>query len=417
MMFNRIYLAALLVVILCNSCLKSDFEPLYDYQKANLANTNAVPKAYQSYLEGVYVLKEGSDKIGTKLVCKWISGKLCFFSEKDAIYVNMDAGFNLKDSTLRFSGFWRSPMFVEQGEVQFQIAKNEGVNNINKGKSGGIIMRGTVLNSSNQSESIVLEFNRAFSSKVKERNLAIVAHRSGGRNADNLPFAENSINLVKYAELFGSTGIEIDIRLTSDKVPILYHDPDINTRLTQKSPIAGDIEQFSFNFLRTYLKLVDGQNIPTLDEILTTAIDSTQLKYVWLDCKGGKNFFDAVVPVVKNAIAKAKSKNRDIVFLFGIPADDVYDDFVKYTDYKNLPSLCELSLEKAKAINAKVFAPRWTLGVLSNDTKDAHANGIKIITWTLDSPSAQSSFIAQSQYDGILTNYPSMLTYQFYIQE
>ena len=43
--------------------------------------------------------------------------------------------------------------------------------------------------------------------------------------------------------------------LPRDKVPIMMHDANINIRLTEKSPISGDFDQFAFNFLEQYITL------------------------------------------------------------------------------------------------------------------------------------------------------------------
>lgn len=40
--------------------------------------------------------------------------------------------------------------------------------------------------------------------------------------------------MISKAESFGATGIEIDIKVSNDGVPFLYHDSDINLRVTQK---------------------------------------------------------------------------------------------------------------------------------------------------------------------------------------
>jgi glycerophosphoryl diester phosphodiesterase len=164
---------------------------------------------------------------------------------------------------------------------------------------------------------------------------------------------------------------------------------------------------------------VDGQFIPTLDEMLITIVDSTSLQHVWLDCKDGgeDDFFGYIMPVFQKALNYAQSKNRSISILLGMPSEDAYNNFIAFPNHQNIPSLCELSLDKAMNAGSRVYAPRWTLGILDQETLDAHANNIKVVTWTLDDPDGMKEVITQSQYDGILTNYPSMLAYQFYSQD
>jgi glycerophosphoryl diester phosphodiesterase len=47
----------------------------------------------------------------------------------------------------------------------------------------------------------------------------------------------------------------------------------------------------------------------------------------------------------------------------------------------------------------------------------AKAAGILAFTWTLDGQSAIKEYLNKGAFDGILTNYPSILAYEFYIQE
>jgi glycerophosphoryl diester phosphodiesterase len=409
------FIKSLLLLLVFNACIKDNFVPLQDYSKDFLKNTQAIPSKARPFLEGIYELQEGNNRIGNELVGKWAGGKFCFFSGRNGIYLNLETGLNVSDSTFRMAGFWRSPFFAEQGEVQFKVEKTEGVRQVFN-RQNNIILRGYFMQDSVGKQPLVLRFVRPFSDKVKTSSFAILAHRGGGRNSDNLPYAENSLNLIQHAEELGATGIEIDIQLTKDNIPLVYHDADINTRLTQKSPLTGDINHFNARFLRDFILLVDGQTIPTLTEALNTAIDSTNLRYVWLDVKGGERIFDIIVPIVNKALERAKAKNRYINIFYGIPTDDVYEQFVAYPNHKTLPSLCELSLDKAKTSKAQFFAPRWTLGILENETKDAKDNGVKIFTWTVDGASTMRIFLAKSEYEGILTNYPSLLAYQFYSQ-
>lgn len=413
---NRL-LFMIFMAALFSGCIKDKFSLIPDYSMSNLAGTAPFDTAYGSYFEGIYEVIQGDDGFGSQFAGKWANGYLCLFGEKDGRFINLQVGYKAADSSFRMAGFWHDPIGPQQGEIQFTMFRPDGVDSVFDHKSDGIVMRGYLEN--DPARSITIRYKRPFSASVLTRNFAITAHRCGGRNSDNLPYAENSLNLVKHVEQFGATGVELDIRLTKDHVPIIYHDADINTRLTRKSPLVGDIHQFNADFLRAYIRLVDGQFIPTLDEMLTTIIDSTNIRNVWLDCKdGGESaFFASVLPVFQKARNYAQSKNRNISLLLGMPTDGAYDNFMAIPDHQNIPSLCELSLEKARNAGSKVFAPRWTLGILEQETTDAHAEGIRVVTWTLDDPGGMNEVITKSQYDGILTNYPSMLAYQFYSQE
>jgi glycerophosphoryl diester phosphodiesterase len=265
-------------------------------------------------------------------------------------------------------------------------------------------------------QTFTLEYMRPFSDKVKNSNYYILAHRCGGRNSDRLPVSENSIAMVRFTEQLGTTGIEMDPRVTTDGVPFVYHDADINIRLTQKGPLAGDVAAYTWYQLSNFVRLIHGEKIPTVEEVLTFAIDSTNLRFVYLDMKSA----DAVaplIPVQKAAIQRAKDKGRDILIVMGIPTTDVLDAVLAYPDYQNLPTLCELTVDDVRKVNSKVWAPRWTLGTQNDLVQQMHDDGRLAVCWTIDTPSWFQNFIENGHFDGMLTNYPYVEAYYHYIQE
>ena len=91
---------------------------------------------------------------------------------------------------------------------------------------------------------------------------AVIAHRAGGRNSDMLPASENTVAMALMAERFGATGIEIDVRLTSDDVPIIFHDENLNLRLNVKNGLVGPVESYSYLQLQTFVRFIHGETIP-----------------------------------------------------------------------------------------------------------------------------------------------------------
>lgn len=191
----------------------------------------------------------------------------------------------------------------------------------------------------------------------------ILAHRSGGRTSNLLSISENSLEMIGFTENFGSTGIEIDVRLTKDNVPVLYHDEDINIRLTKKNPLNGPLLNFTYPEILSFIRLVNGEKIPKLEDALIKVIDSTKLKVVWLDMKSVNNAMSIVIPIQQKILERAKQKNRDLSIYIGLPEAGVLDFFRTYPNYQIISSLCELSVDDVSNINAKIWAPRWALGL------------------------------------------------------
>lgn len=218
------------------------------------------------------------------------------------------------------------------------------------------------------------------------------------------------------ASRFGATGIEIDVRFTSDGVPILFHDATLNERQIQKNGMIGPIEKYSYAQLNSLVRLIKGERIPTLREALDAVLYSTPLKYVWLDTKFTGSM-QKELDIQLEYLQKAAAMGRDLNISIGIPDEDVQNNFLKLPNYKNLASVCELTPEDVVKTNAKIWAPRWTLGLQKDEVAKMHAAGRKAFVWTLDVPENIKIYFNQGQFDGILSNYPSSVAFYYYAKQ
>jgi glycerophosphoryl diester phosphodiesterase len=222
--------------------------------------------------------------------------------------------------------------------------------------------------------------------------------------------------MVRYTEKLGTTGVECDPRISSDGVAFVYHDPDINTRLTQKGPLSGDISKYTWLELSSFVRLIHGEKIPSVDELLTYVIDSSSLRFVYLDMKDAAAV-PVVIPLELKALQRAQDKGRDIMIVMGIPTTDVLDALLAYPDYQNIPTLCELTVDDVRQVNSKVWAPRWTLGTQNDLVQQMHNEGRLAVCWTIDTPSWIAKFINEGQFNGLLTNYPYVEAFYHYTEE
>ncbi|HBQ42653.1 MAG TPA: glycerophosphodiester phosphodiesterase, partial [Lactobacillus acetotolerans] len=76
-------------------------------------------------------------------------------------------------------------------------------------------------------------------------------------------FAENSLEGFRYAATHGAEGIEFDVQLTKDGVPIVMHDEKVD-RTTDGT---GWVKDFTFSEIRK-LHLANGEPVPELKEVL-----------------------------------------------------------------------------------------------------------------------------------------------------
>lgn len=104
-------------------------------------------------------------------------------------------------------------------------------------------------------------------SSPKLEHVLVVAHRGGHKNSP-----ENSVSSVKEAIHLGVDIVELDVRLTKDKVLVLMHDETVDRTTTG----MGLISDYTFDDLRK-LKLNDNtgsitqEQVPTFSEALDAA--------------------------------------------------------------------------------------------------------------------------------------------------
>jgi len=215
--------------------------------------------------------------------------------------------------------------------------------------------------------------------------------------------------MIRYSEILGANGVEIDVKRTRDGHLILFHDDTFSPRTVKGSYLLGKVENFDLEQIKIFGQLVYGEPIPTLEEALNIIIDETRLSLIWIDLKDPE-IVHAVIQAQQNAINYALSKDRDIKILIGIPTNEILDSYIS-SDLKNTtPTLVELDANTAKSLQTcEAWAPRWTNGIPSQATLDEmHSKNILVFTWTLDVRDYINDFL-DAKVDGILSNYPSLV--------
>ena len=381
----------------------------------SLGNVNFISDTSMKKMEGIYTLGSGSSALGTQFVCKASKYKVSFFSNAGGVFMILSYGLDPTDSSLKFSGFWRFSQVPTQGLIDFTLPKADALAFLKTGDISNLSLPGTVYDPDNHASPITLQFSRNFSAYAKATPFEIYSHH-GVQTTSNPPFAQNSLLGVTNDEDYGVNGLEFDVQMTLDQVPIMMHDGNIDIRLTQKSPISGDYNQYKFDFLEDYIRLVDGQKIPSLDQCLTAFIDSTTMKYFWMDIKGDPGVFQALLPVVQKAYAHAASVGREIVVYADMPSTTVISQFQSYPEYRasGLPTMCELTYQDVVDNGCTRWGPRYSRGLLLSDVATAHAAGIKVISWTLNQKSLIDNYIQNGQFDGFISDYPCYVVYDFY---
>lgn len=416
------YLLLGLLFILFDGCRKT-YEAIVPYQFVNLPGSGQFVPAVRTSMEGVYTISNGAGQFGELAALKWtylLNGTdtthyLSIFTGTDATYFNLEGA--AEADSLVLKGYWRKLVNESIGEVRLVIRqKHNGKLQLFK---GSLIPGDTLVvdglygdKSAAPNNPITLTYNRP----LNKRPFSIMAHRSGGRTSDLLPASENSVEMIKLASRLGATGIEIDVRFTKDGVPVLYHDNTLNLRLIQKNGLTGPLEDYTYQQLTTLVRLINGEKIPTLEEALETVVNNTSLNFVWLDTKY-IGPMDKVQAIQQKYRQKALLSGRNLRIVIGLPTTDAVDSYKALANKDNTPILCELDTAITRSLDARIWAPRWTLGPQTDEVLAMQAAGLTVFVWTLDEPEFIREFISQNHFDGILSNYSPVVAYYHYIEQ
>jgi len=239
-----------------------------------------------------------------------------------------------------------------------------------------------------------------------DKDFMIFGHRGGAPMGVSFPAPENSLEIIGLAALYGANGVEIDIRLTKDEVPVLFHDENITPRTVEGKIIMGKISDFHLEHLNFYCRLYNGEKIPTLGIALDYILYNTSLKYVWLDCKSSK--IDGIMKLQKEYNDKAREMNRDLIIYIGLPDEAVWDSYMQSKLRLDCPSICELSPERTIEAKSKIWSQRWTQGILTDKIDLLNSYGIKTVFWPVNDKEVLF-VILNTKVNGVITDYPQYI--------
>lgn len=119
-------------------------------------------------------------------------------------------------------------------------------------------------------------------------------------------FAENSLEGFRYAAKHGAEGVEFDVHMTKDKVPVVMHDEEID--LTTDG--SGYIKDYTLNEIRKF-HLKNGEPVPMLRELFEILQDKDL--YINLEFKTNK-IHDKGIEAIVLALVKEYRFVHPIIF-------------------------------------------------------------------------------------------------------
>jgi len=251
---------------------------------------------------------------------------------------------------------------------------------------------------------------------------------------------ENTLPAMRKALQLGVTTLEMDTHISKDGQVLLSHDPYINPEHEllpggQEIPAADKkkyvLYQMDYSLIRAFdvgskphPKFPEQEKLPAYKPLLSEVIDFTQ---AYLSAQGLPQVFYNIEtkskpetdgryhPAPEEFIFKlmAVLEEKKITPWVIIQSFDVRTLQVVHQKYPHVKTA--LLVENLKSLQANlqllgytptIYSPYYKL-VSPTLLKRAHAQGIKVIPWTVNT-AAEISRLRQMGVDGIITDYPNL---------
>ncbi|ALE07006.1 hypothetical protein AL755_18640 [Arthrobacter sp. ERGS1:01] len=228
--------------------------------------------------------------------------------------------------------------------------------------------------------------------------MRIYAHR--GVSA-HLP--ENTLAAFSKALELGIDGIELDVYLSADRVPVVIHDDTVDRTTNGTGPIS--------DFTARELGLLDAggaQHVPTLDEVLALAAGKARVNIELKDATAVATVLD-VVGAHPGLDWFASSSDWDaLVELAGLAPDgDCYPTTLGLSLEPGGPGGVREAIDFALAHGGSGISI-WEGSLDGPAVEDVHACGLEVWAWTVNDP-GRAQELTDLGVDALCTDDPELI--------
>ena len=239
----------------------------------------------------------------------------------------------------------------------------------------------------------------------------VISHRGANKVAP-----QNTLEAFKKSIQYKADGVETDVHMTSDGIPVICHNYTVDKTSDGKGEIASrTLEQLKkLDFGSYFHHSYRGTKIPTLEEFLNLC-EKARLKVLNIEIKSPRNkdytIADKIITAVKehNLFDKLLISSFDpdlLVYIKDI--EEACKTGFLYSPDKPITYKQVLGKEIgfAKSIGADALHPHQ-LFVNEKLVDAAHENGIQVNPWTVNKEKDMRKLLSFG-VDGLITDVPNI---------
>lgn len=248
----------------------------------------------------------------------------------------------------------------------------------------------------------------------KPLDIDITAHRGAALMAP-----ENTAAGYAFAQRARATFIEVDVQLSADGIPVLFHDAEL-TRTTNVAQVFPDRTSYAVgDFTWDELQQLDagswfdddfaGEHIPRLSDAIHYGIRGSGVNIELKDPENSPGVEQAVADELASdrRWQALERRGRLVVSSFDIPSLATFHELVPDVPTSGIGSVPDA----ATLTDYAAWMATWTTNyreMAPEDVDRVHAAGMELVVYTVDSPDHMADVIDLG-VDGIVTDVPQVL--------
>ena len=224
---------------------------------------------------------------------------------------------------------------------------------------------------------------------LSRKPFSIIGHR--GAKGLGLDY-ENTLKGISYALNLGVDLVEVDVRLSKDKVPIILHDEDFG-RVANVSLKPRDM---LYDEIKLKIRIGGTEPVPSLREVL--------------ECVNGQSglFIEIKEPEAVNPVLNVLKEYKYPEWVAIVSFHEEVLEKIAYMKPEIVTGLIYAKppgkIVEAKKLKAKIVLPHFRLAT-AKAVAFAHKLKLKVVAWTVNEP-GQIIKLAVNKVDAIATDYP-----------
>lgn len=393
-----------------------------------LREGTALTRGQLYMFEAMYRVDKGSEIFGDGLAVRTSKGTISLMTDKDNGFAVL-GGACLPDHRVVVEGYWQYPTELEAGLVRLWVDQQEVAEALCNGEAPKADTSFTLSGAYGEGNDIPthpLALAWTHENKDWRGFFFNTAHHGACEGTDHCGASPNSLESIRLAERVGSNVAEVDVRITRDGVPVMFHDPGLSRSLVRGLFCNGNVADLSVAELLGSCEYRYGEKIPTLEQMLRFLVDETEFEGAYLDMKvaGAVLPSSRLVAKLNEELAARNSdddptNDRRFTAAIAITTDEVRDGWhaakaqLQAEGIAVPPCLFEYDPNLVISEGCIAWGPTWTAGAQPDNVQMVRDHGAITIFWTINQSDFMKDFLEQAKPNGIITGRASTLFYLY----